>query len=589
MADTSHDISRREAQGASLQGDAPAGEAVRTRTRFDFEGTNKARSDATRGRIRLSILVFVCCFMIMTGRLVMLGFATPAPENHRAGAQDSLAAARPDLIDRNGEILATDIKTASVFAEPRRIVDVDEAVDALIAVFPDLDVQKLRKKLSTNAKFTWIKREVTPRQQQAVHEAGVPGLGFLSENRRFYPAGNTASHIVGLVNVDNEGIAGMEKYVDESGLSVLHDLGFARTSNQEPVQLSIDLRVQHVLRDELYKSMTKFKADAAAGIVLNANTGEVVGMASLPDYDPNNPVDAHKKENLNRVTAGVYELGSVFKAVTTAMALESGKVKMSDSFDARQPIKVRGNTISDFHAKKRILSVPEVFIYSSNIGTAKMALKVGRKEHKEFLKRARLLDRVKTELPESRRPSFPRDWTDLSTMTISYGHGLTVAPIQLAATAAALVNGGFYHQPTFVKRNAEEAAKHRERIVSDDTSASMRYLMRLNAIKGSGKRSRVDGYLVGGKTGTAEKVIKGRYAKDKLLTSFLSAFPMDKPEYIVLVMLDEPKGLKETYGYATAGVNAAPTAGSIIRRIGSILGVKPRYSQKVVPTVATSF
>ncbi|MCT4656449.1 MAG: penicillin-binding protein 2 [Cohaesibacter sp.] len=581
MADTSQHSSSDLAASDLVQGQSSG--------HFDFEGTNKLRSEATRGRIRLSILVFVCCFAVMTGRLVMLGFASPAPENQRSSAQEAMAAARPDLLDRNGEILATDIKTASIFAEPRKIVDVDEAVDSLMGVFPDLDEQRLRKRLSSKGKFTWIKREVTPRQQQAVHETGIPGIGFLSENRRFYPAGATASHIVGLVNVDNEGIAGMEKYVDQSGLSVLHDLGFARDSNQEPVSLSIDLRVQHVLREELNNSMTKFKALAASGIVLNANTGEVMAMASLPDYDPNDPKDAHKSDRLNRVTAGVYEMGSVFKAVTTAMALDSGKVRLKDSFDARQPIRVRGGTISDFHAKKRILSVPEVFIYSSNIGTAKMALKIGKEEHKDFLKKAHLLDRVQTELPEARNPSFPKRWTDLSTMTISYGHGLTVAPIQLAATAAALVNGGKYIKPTFLKRSREDAKAIAEPLISDETSASIRYLMRLNAVKGSGKRSKVDGYLVGGKTGTAEKVIDGRYSKNKLFTSYLSAFPMDKPEYVVLVMLDEPKGLKETYGYATAGVNAAPTAGNIIRRIGSMLGVSPRFGQKVVPTIAASF
>ncbi|SNZ09083.1 cell division protein FtsI (penicillin-binding protein 3) [Cohaesibacter gelatinilyticus] len=556
---------------------------------FDFEGTNKVRSEATRGRIRLAILVFTCCFAVMTGRLVMLGFDSPEPEAQRNSAQEAMAAARPDLLDRNGEILATDIKTASIFAEPRRIVDVDEAVDAILSVFPDIDGERLRKRLAGKGKFTWIKREVTPRQQQAMHEAGIPGIGFLSENRRFYPAGPTASHIVGLVNVDNEGIAGMEKYVDQSGLSVLHDLGFARDSNQEPVQLSIDLRAQHVLRDELGKSMTKFKAIAASGIVMNVNTGEVIAMASLPDFDPNDPKDVNKPDRLNRITAGVYEMGSVFKTITTAMALDSGKVRMRDSFDATQPIRVRGGTISDFHAKKRILSVPEVFIYSSNIGTAKMALKIGKEEHKNFLKRANLLDRLQTELPEARTPSFPKRWTDLSTMTISYGHGLTVAPIQVAATAAALVNGGKYIKPTFLKRSREKARKIAQPLVSDETSASMRYLMRLNTLKGSGKRSKVDGYLVGGKTGTAEKVENGRYSKDKVFNSYLSAFPMDKPEYVVLVMLDEPKGLKETYGYATAGVNAAPLAGNVIRRIGSMLGVSPRFGQKIVPTVAASF
>ena len=556
---------------------------------FDVDGANKMRSKATGLRIKLSVFVFALCFSMIATRLVLLGFATPAEANHRPSAQDAMAAARPDIIDRNGEILATDIKTASIFAEPYKIIDVDEATDALMTVFPDLNRDRLHKRLSGKGKFTWIKREVTPRQQQAVHEAGIPGLGFLSENRRFYPAGATASHILGLVNVDNEGIAGIEKYVDQSGLSVLHDVGFARDSDQEPVQLSIDLRVQYALRDELYKSMTKYKAKAAAGIVLSAKNGEVLGMASLPDYDPNDPVDAQKPDRLNRMTAGVYEMGSVFKLVTLAMALDSGRVSLQDSFDARKPIRVRGGTISDFHAKKRILSVPEVFIYSSNIGTSKMALKVGRDNHKAFLRKAHLIDRLETELPESRSPSFPRKWTDLSTMTISFGHGLTVTPLQFAATAAALINDGIYVKPTFIKRGADANVQKDDRVISRETSAAVRYLLRLNAEKGSGKRSRVDGYLVGGKTGTAEKVENGKYSRNKLRTSFVSAFPMDNPEYLVLVMLDEPKGLKETYGYATAGVNAAPTAGAVIRRVGSILGVMPRFGQKVVPTVAASF
>ncbi|WP_373236233.1 peptidoglycan D,D-transpeptidase FtsI family protein [Cohaesibacter celericrescens] len=559
------------------------------RHRFDFEGANKVRSEGTCGRIRLSILVFVCCFAVMTGRLVMLGFASPAVASSRSGAQDAMDAARPDIIDRNGEILATDIRTASIFAEPQKIVDIDEAVDALTGVFPDLKSTWLRKRLAGKGSFTWIKREVTPRQQQAVHEAGIPGLGFLHENRRFYPAGNTASHILGLVNVDNQGIAGMEKYIDDSGLSVLHDTGFARSRDQEPVQLSVDIRVQHALRDELSKNMKKFKAIAAAGIVLDVETGEVIGMASLPDYDPNDPKNAQKPDRLNRMTAGVYEMGSVFKTITMAMALDSGQVTISDSFDARQPLRVKGATINDFHAKKRILSVPEIFIYSSNIGTTKMALKVGRENHKAFLRKTHLLDRLQTELPESRSPSFPKKWTDLSTMTISFGHGLTVAPIQLAATAAALVNDGMYIGPTFLKRDKTSIKGETERLVSTETSAAMRYLLRLNAEKGSGKRSRVDGYFVGGKTGTAEKVVNGKYSHNRLRNSFLAAFPMDKPKYVVLVILDEPKGLKETYGYATAGVNAAPTVGSIIRRVGPILGVMPRYEQEFVPTVAASF
>nr|WP_321456324.1 penicillin-binding protein 2 [uncultured Cohaesibacter sp.] len=561
--------------------------------RFDFEGANKVRSQATRGRIVLAMIAFLCCFAAMFARLVMLGFDTPAYAD-KGGAVAAIKAVRPDLVDRNGEILATDIKTASIYAEPNRIIDVEEALDAITGVFPDLDSATLRKRLSNKKLgFTWIKREVTPKQQQAIHEKGIPGLGYKTENKRFYPAGPTASHILGIVNVDNVGIAGMEKYIDTAGLAKADD-GLQHTGMEpDPVQLSIDLRVQHALRDELFKSMTKFKAIAAAGVVLDAQDGEVLGMVSLPDFDPNHPVNVNEPDRLNRMTAGVYEMGSVFKTVTMAMALDSGAVHLNDNFDARQPIRVRGMTISDFHGKKRILSVPEIFVYSSNIGSAKMALKIGKENHKAFLEKAHLLERVRTELPETAAPVYPSDkrWSDLSTMTISFGHGLQVTPLQFAASAASLVNGGYYVKPTFLKESDLQKSNisHSDRIVSEKTSAEVRYLMRLNAVEGSGKRSRVNGYLVGGKTGTAEKVVDGKYDSHKLRNSFLAAFPIDNPRYIVLVMLDEPKGLKETYGYATAGVNAAPTAGAVIRRVGSILGVKPRFGQKAVPTVEASF
>nr|WP_321460108.1 penicillin-binding protein 2 [uncultured Cohaesibacter sp.] len=560
---------------------------------FDFEGANKVRSRATRGRILLAMAAFSLCFVLMFGRLIMLGFDSPALAE-KGSLQGSIVTARPDLVDRNGEILATDIKTASIYAEPNRIIDVEEALDAITGVFPDLDSASLRRRLSNRKLgFTWIKREVTPKQQQAIHEKGIPGLGYKTENKRFYPAGPTASHILGIVNVDNVGIAGMEKYIDEAGLAKADGGLTGHPLEPDPVQLSIDLRVQHALRDELFKSMTKFKAIAAAGIVFDVKDGEVLGMVSLPDFDPNNPVNVNEPDRLNRMAAGVYEMGSVFKTVTMAMALDSGAVHLNDNFDARQPIRVRGMTISDFHGKKRILSVPEIFVYSSNIGSAKMALKISKENHKAFLKKAHLLERVRTELPETAAPVYPSDkrWSDLSTMTISFGHGLQVTPLQFAASAASLVNGGYYVKPTFLKMSDEDRAKidHNDRIVSKETSAEVRYLMRLNAVEGSGKRSRVDGFLVGGKTGTAEKVVDGKYDSHKLRNSFLAAFPIDNPRYIVLVMLDEPKGLKETYGYATAGVNAAPTAGAVIRRVGSILGVKPRFGQKGVPTVEASF
>ena len=389
-----------------------------------------------------------------------------------------------------------------------------------------------------------------------------------------------ASHLVGHVDIDNQGIAGFEKFVDDHWLNDLRAVGFGSNERMEPVALSIDMRVQHVVRDELKKAMEKYKAIAAIGMIMDANTGEVVAMSSLPDYDPNNFQKTFSKSALNRATAGVFEMGSTFKAFTTAMALDSGKVSMHDKFDATKPIKQGGFRIRDFHAKKRILSVPEVFIYSSNIGTAKMAQAVGPDAHKEFLERLGLLAPAAHELPEIGKPLSPKVWKTLSSMTISYGHGLSVTPLQTLSAASALINGGKLIPPTFRPRSVEEADEIGTRVVSEETSHNMRYLFRLNVEKGSGRRAEVEGYAVGGKTGTAEKVVDGRYSSEKKLNSFLSAFPINDPRYVMLVMIDEPQPL-EGERSATAGLNAAPTTAAIIRRVATTLGVSPRLPDEV--------
>ena len=290
--------------------------------------------DGMRARIRVTAIVFLLAFLVVVGRLVMFGLTPPATGDVPNDPNAGLATSRPDLVDRNGEILATDIKMASLYAEPRNILDPDEATELITSVLPKLDATVVRKKLASDAGFVWLEREITPAQQKQIHALGIPGIGFLAESRRFYPGGPTAAHIVGLVNVDNQGIAGFEKYVDDHGLADLHAAGFARDEDVEPVRLSIDLRVQHIMRDELAGAMERYHAIAATGIVLNVHTGEVLAMASLPDYDPNNPVDAHEPDRLNRMTAGVYELGSVFKSFTFAMALDSGAVTMNDRIDA---------------------------------------------------------------------------------------------------------------------------------------------------------------------------------------------------------------------------------------------------------------
>jgi len=527
-------------------------------------------------RLVLVLGIFVICFSVLAVRLVNLSMLGEGSGHVNVAAAVNIIPARPDIFDRNGEMMATDITVASLYADARKIIDSDEAADEIGAVLPGINTVSLRKKLSSNRAFVWIKREVTPRQKASIYNLGLPGLFFVNETRRVYPKGRAAAHIIGHVNIDNRGIAGIEKYIDrmqKTGLKNKNDI------KPEPIYLSVDLRVQHALADELARAKDEHKAIAAAGIVLDVQSGEVVAMVSLPDYDPNSPAQALEKVRLNRNTAGVYELGSTFKAFTAAMVLDSGAASMSTRYDARKPIKISRFTIRDFHGQRRLLSVPEVFIYSSNIGAAKMAMDVGLDAHQKFLKRLGLLDRLVTELPENRKPLMPKKWKPINSMTISYGHGLSVAPLQMASAAAALMNGGRLINPTFLRRSSVAAFLDSTQVIKPKTSRMMRELMRLNAVRGTAKRADVPGYRVGGKTGTAEKVVNGKYVDDLLLTTFVGVFPTDAPEYVVFVMFDEPKGSEATHGYATAGWNAAPTTGKIIKRIAPMLGVLPRGDQ----------
>lgn len=543
---------------------------------ISIQGSAKRGSARSRSRIFMAMGVVFAIYGTIGARLVHLGMIEEPVVNL---PQSRPTASRPDILDRNGEVLATDIKTASLFAEPRRIVDIDEAIEKLQTVLPDLDYTQTYRKLDSDAGFVWLRRQLSPRQQADILALGVPGLGFRTEKRRFYPGGPTASHILGLVNIDNKGIAGMEKYIDDQGLADLQALGLAGPDTLEPVKLSIDIRAQHVLHDELSDALERYQAVAAGGVILNARTGEVLAMASLPDYDPNNPYNALEKDRLNRMSAGVFEMGSTFKLFTTAMALDSGKVGLNSTFDATKPIRMGGFTINDFYGKRRVLTVPEVFIYSSNIGTAKMAEVVGVEGHRAFLKKVGLLDRMQTELPEVAAPTEPREWKTIHSVTISYGHGMATTPLQTAVSSGAMVNGGKLIPPTFLTRTEEEADQIAQQVISPDTSAKIRYLYRLNVEKGSGKRSEVPGYYVGGKTGTADKVVNGRYANDSRFNAFLAAFPSDDPEYVVAIVIDEPKPEPPARS-ATSGLNTAPVAGRVIRRTAALLGVDPDFGHE---------
>jgi len=538
-------------------------------TRSDAATARAERAYLARGRyrFRLACLAFALAFILIGGRLVTLGFAGTGPSS--GGLYDiSSTVHRPDIFDRSGRLLATDIKGATLYADPQRVIDVDELAEQIGSVLPDVKARDLRSRLKAGGRFVRIKRELTPKQQAEIHELGLPGLGFIEEYRRVYPMGATASHVVGLVDVDNKGLAGIEKFIDDNPQLTM--------AGDEAVTLSLDLGVQHVLREELGRAIATYRAKAAAGIVIDVHSGEVVALVSLPDYDPNRREQALDKDRLNRIGFGVYEMGSVFKVFTVAGVLDSGLASLRSSYDASSPIHYASFTIDDFHGKKRRLSVPEVFIYSSNIGAAKMALAMGVDRHRAFLKKLGLLSRVPTELGDSAAPIVPAHWQKLNTMTIAFGHGLSVTPLQLAAASLPLVNGGIAVPPTFLPRSREEGLGGGRRVLKRDTSTAMLKLMRLNVLKGTAKRAEAEGYRVGGKTGTAEKVVGGRYSTSALLTSFLAAFPTDAPEYVVLVMLDEPQRVAESSNHATAGVNAAPTAGNIIARIAPILGVAPR-------------
>ncbi len=540
-------------------------------------GRNVDRAVKARARVGFAIVAFALVYAVIAGRLVMFAVGGESPGARRTASQDAIATSRPDIVDRNGEILATDVKAPSLFGEPRRIIDRDEAIELLTGTLPDLDEGEVRQRLSSKKGFVWLKREITPQQQQAIHRLGIPGIGFLRENRRVYPSGPVVSHLIGHVNIDNQGIAGIEKWLDGNGLADLHRAGFATDRLQKPVELAVDLRVEQALRDELLKAKEKFKAKAAAGLVSNVKTGEIVAMVSVPDYDPNNPREANDPTRINRLTTGVFEMGSTFKALTLAMALDSGKANLNTLYNAGGPLKYGRFTIRDTHPLGRPMSLSEVFTFSSNVGAAKIALSQGVEAHKVFLRKLGQLDRLRTELPESAEPIVPKRWGELNTITIAFGHGLSVAPLQAVMGINACINGGYLIPPTLLKRTEEEAMVLAKRVLRTDTSDKMRYLMRLNAEKGTARKADIAGFYVGGKTGTSEKVVNGRYSKKQVLNSFTAIMPSDNPRFQLLIMLDEPQPLPETHGFITSGWNAVPTGGKVIERIAPLLGIEPRF------------
>ena len=537
-----------------------------------LDGTAKRAIEFSRNRLYVTSLVFGACFLVMAGRVIDLGLSgVHVADGSSGGAIEVFDGKRANIVDRNGIVLATDLVAASLFANPRKILDPAAAAKKLAGIFPNLSRGYLEATLSDPTPFVWIKRKLTPGQQHAVNRLGIPGLGFEAEIKRVYPQQNLLAHVLGHVDIDNRGRAGIEGRLDGR----LTDPAMI----DSPLVLSIDSRVQHVLRDELNQAMKKHSASGAAGLILDVQTGEVLAMTSLPDFNANNAAAAMKDPRfVNRATYGVYEMGSTFKTFTLAMALEEGTVALNGGYDASKPIRVARHTISDDHAKARWLSVPEIYMYSSNIATAKMALDAGPELQQSFLKRLHLLEAADIELLEIGTPHYPEKWRKINLVTVAYGHGIAVSALQLASAVAAVSGDGIYRPPTLVQRRPDYEIAG-ERVISEATSRKVQALMRLVVERGTGRGADAKGYLVGGKTGTAEKIKNGRYSKTALLSSFVGVFPSDNPRYIVFAMLDEPKGTADTYGIASGGWVAAPVVKRTVLRAAPMLGVKPSDAQ----------
>lgn len=478
---------------------------------------------------------------------------------------------RRDIVDRNGMVLATNVQTASLVANPNLILEPEKVAQQLGTALGDTNIAALQQKLARpHSTFIYLKRHLSPAEQDRVNALGVPGLFFEAEDRRAYPMGDLVSHVVGYVDVDNHGIAGIERSMEKRLDQALPD--------EKPLQLTIDVRLQSVMHQELAAAMQTYKAIGATGIIMDIHSGEVLSMVSLPTFDPNSPSKGTPDERFNRATLGTYEMGSSFKTFTFALALDTGIVSLNDSYDASHPIRAAGYTISDAHPFYRWLSVPEIFAYSSNIGTVQMTMDVGPERQHDFLKKLGMFEPVSFELPEVSKPLVPREWSRLASMTISFGHGISVSPLHLVRGIASMAGDGRLVQPTLLMNDAATQHKHAKKspqIISEQTTKKIRQLMRSVVQYGTAKKANVKGYQVGGKTGTAEKIVNGRYEPNARISSFVGVFPTDHPRYVVFAMLDEPKGTKETYGFATGGWVAAPVIANVVSRMGPLLGMQP--------------
>ena len=561
-----------------------AGENPDSIERQNLAERHEAERDMGRARAegRLLVLgvVFLCAFAMVGLKMSVIAGSDPVePRAAASGAQ--ILAARADITDRNGRILATNLTTHALYAQPPLMIDQKRAAVELAKVFPDLDEERLIRQFTGERKFIWIKRRISPEQQQAVFDIGEPGLLFGPREMRLYPNGQVAAHVLGGAGFGREGVssaevigvAGLEKALDAE----LRDPG----RGDVPLALSLDLTVQAAVERVLEGGMRLMNAKGAAAVLMDINTGEIVSLASLPDFDPNDrpqPLvqgDPGDSPLFNRAVQGVYELGSTYKIFTVAQGIEEKIVSRSTMVDIQGPLRWGKHKIRDFRNYGKALSVEDVIVKSSNIGTARIAQKIGVERQQAFLGDLGLLNTMPIELIEAQgaRPLLPKNWSEISTMTISYGHGISASPLHLATAYSTLLNGGLKVEPTLLKRDYPIAGP---RVLSADTSRQAREMLRQVVTRGTASFGEVPGYRVGGKTGTADKPKRtGGYYEDKVIATFASVFPVDEPKYVLIVTLDEPVETSGKEPRRTAGWTAVPVAAEVIRRVAPLLGLAP--------------
>ena len=540
-------------------------------------------------RMILLGLMFICGFLTVAVRMAVL--AGTVPVEPRAGVSTApISAQRADIVDRNGRLLATNVSTVSLYAHPRDILDPKGTAAALATIFPDLDPERLAARFTDGRKFMWIRSSVSPEQRQRVHDIGEPGLLFGPRERRLYPNGAVAAHVLGGASFGREGVHSAE-VIGVGGVERVFDTRLRDPGRtDQPLGLSIDLEVQTAFEEVLAAGMKRMNAKGAAGILMEAETGAIRALVSLPDFDPNDrpalPTSGDPGDSplFNRAAQGRYELGSTFKPLTVALALETGLVAPHTHIETKGPMRWGRFTIRDFRDYGPSLTVEDVIVKSSNIGTARIAVEQGGAAQRAFLRRLGMTEPVPVELTEAGRtaPLMPERWSDLTTMTVSYGHGIAVTPLHLAAAYAMLANGGYRVHPTLIAGGNPDAP--RERVISERTSRQMLDMLRQVVSRGTASFADVEGYEVAGKTGTADKPdATGGYARDRVISTLASVFPASDPEYVLIVALDEPTNTEHSKPLRTAGWTAAPVAGEAIRRLVPILGMPPQPGPDAEP------